>query len=68
VDVSLPGVDVDMTTIVMDDEQRVIPERWLIEWVEFGLTDMRAYLRRHAEFDQWCRERDGAGNTNQKEQ
>lgn len=44
-----------------------IPERWLIEWVEVGLAEMRDYLKKHARFEEWCRDRD-AGNTDQKEQ
>ena len=35
-----------------------IDERYLHEWVAFGMGEMQAYLTRHARFAAWCDERD----------
>ena len=45
----------------MDDQTprpAEIDERWLGEWFEFGFSELSAYLRKRAQFDDWCRDRD----------
>ena len=34
-----------------------IDERWLNEWVAFGMRQLTDYLARHAAFDAYCRKR-----------
>ena len=41
-----------------DDRQPEIDERWLGEWFEFGFSELSAYLRKRAQFDDWCRDRE----------
>lgn len=31
-----------------------IDERFVTEWVTWGMTEMRAYLAHHAHWSQWC--------------
>lgn len=33
-----------------------IDEKYLVEWVEFGWTELVSYLTKHARFDAWCLE------------
>ena len=40
----------------LSDRQNAIDERWLGEWFEFGFAELSTYLRRCAQFDDWCRE------------
>jgi hypothetical protein len=35
-----------------------IDERYLGDWVAFGMGEIQAYLTRHARFAAWCDERD----------
>jgi hypothetical protein len=35
-----------------------IDERYLRDWVAFGMGEIQAYLTRHARFAAWCDERD----------
>lgn len=35
-----------------------IDERYLGDWVAFGLGEIEAFLTRHARFAAWCDERD----------
>jgi hypothetical protein len=37
-----------------------IDERWLDEWVTFGMRQLVDYLARHAAFDAYCRRRENA--------
>jgi len=37
-----------------------IDERWLDEWVTFGMRQLADYLARHAAFDAYCRRRENA--------
>ena len=37
-----------------------IDERFMAEWVEFGVAEIEAYLTNHARFDAWCARRDQA--------
>jgi hypothetical protein len=37
--------------------QTEIDERWLDEWVQFGLREFDEYLRRHAAFAAWLQAR-----------
>jgi hypothetical protein len=34
-----------------------LDETWIAEWIEFGLSEMTAYLRRNAAFDDYYRRR-----------
>lgn len=34
-----------------------IDERWVAEWVAFGLSEMETYLRKHAQFTLYCERR-----------
>jgi hypothetical protein len=38
-----------------------VDETWVSEWVEFGLSELSAYLRRHAAFEAYCQQRQLAG-------
>ncbi|MGN6377533.1 MAG: hypothetical protein ACTHNU_01135 [Gaiellales bacterium] len=44
----------------MDTEhtQYEIDERFLDEWFEFGMTELNAYLNKHARFADFCARRD----------
>jgi hypothetical protein len=35
-----------------------IDDRFLTDWVEFGMAELNAYLDKHARFDAWCDRRD----------
>ncbi len=34
-----------------------IDERWVTEWVAFGLSEMETYLRKYARFEAYCERR-----------
>jgi hypothetical protein len=36
-----------------------IDDRFLSDWVEFGMDELTAYLGKHARFDAYCERRDG---------
>ena len=40
------------------EQHRVIEDRWLEEWVRYGLRDLDHYLRRHAAFSAWLEARE----------
>lgn len=41
-------------TMAKPAEQRVeVSEHWIAEWLTYGYAEMRHYLERHAEFDQY---------------
>ena len=44
----------------MDEQEhhRVIEDRYLEEWVRYGLKNLDLYLRRHAAFSEWLDARD----------
>jgi hypothetical protein len=37
-----------------------IDDRFLRDWVEFGMGELNAYLGKHARFAAWCDRRDRA--------
>jgi len=37
-----------------------VDERFVDDWVRFGITELEAYLGKHARFDAYCRRRDVA--------
>jgi hypothetical protein len=37
-----------------DDTQYEIDERFLDDWVAFGMTELNAYLGKHARFADFC--------------
>jgi hypothetical protein len=41
-------------------------EVWIAEWIEFGLREMAAYLRRQAAFEDYCRRREGGPITSNR--
>ena len=51
---------VDMEAHHTSDRQAEIDDRFLAEWVEYGLAELSAYLAKYARFADWCdrRERD----------
>jgi hypothetical protein len=38
--------------------QPEIDDRFLADWVEFGMNELTAYLSKHARFDAYCKRRD----------
>lgn len=38
------------------DEQTGVDERYLDEWILYGLDEIASYLTKHAKFDAWCLE------------
>jgi hypothetical protein len=38
-----------------------IDERWLLDWVGFGMLEIAAYLSKHAAFAEYCKKRDESG-------
>ncbi|MDX6547495.1 MAG: hypothetical protein QOG33_1045 [Gaiellales bacterium] len=42
-------------------DRDAIDEVWVSEWVEFGLSELSAYLLRQAEFEAYCQEHPPAG-------
>jgi hypothetical protein len=54
--------DRDMETSDMEETHRIIEidDRFMDEWVEFGLREMTAYLAKHARFERFLTERDTA--------
>lgn len=42
-------------------DRDAIDDVWVSEWVEFGLTELSAYLRRYAAFEAYCQRRPVAG-------
>ena len=41
-----------------DIDRVEIDERYLCDWVAFGMGEIQAYLTRHARFAAWCDERE----------
>ncbi len=39
------------------DNDGAIDERWLSEWVEFGMRELADYLGKHRRFDEYCASR-----------
>ncbi len=38
-------------------QQRIeIDDGWLLQWVEYGMTELRTYLWKIDEFARWCAE------------
>lgn len=35
-----------------------IDERWMDEWVQWGIQSFEKSLRNHAQFEQYCREKE----------
>ena len=42
----------------MDDCHREIDDRFVGDWVEFGLYQLAEYLANHARFDDYCARRE----------
>jgi hypothetical protein len=40
---------------------REIDDRFWVEWIEFGMIQLDAYLANHARFARYCDERDAPG-------
>jgi hypothetical protein len=38
----------------MMDHAANIDERWVTEWIAFGLSEMETYLKKHARFEAYC--------------
>ena len=38
-----------------------VDERFVDDWVRFGISELEAYLTKHARFDAYLRRRDSAG-------
>jgi hypothetical protein len=38
---------------VMETERTDIDERWMAEWVEFGMREFESYLGKHRKFDDY---------------
>jgi hypothetical protein len=38
--------------------QPQVDERFVDDWIRFGLSELEAYLGKHARFDAYCRRRD----------
>jgi hypothetical protein len=51
---------VDMEAHETSDRLVEIDDRFLAEWVEYGMAELSAYLAKYARFADWCdgRERD----------
>ena len=47
----------DPRTHHIDSPRGEVDERWMREWIEFGMKDLGRYLERHAAFDRYCEER-----------
>jgi hypothetical protein len=54
------GVDAPLIMDATDFSNIEIDERFLSEWVEFGVAELEAYLTNHARFEAWCARRDRA--------
>jgi hypothetical protein len=39
------------------DHAANIDERWLTEWIAFGLSEMETYLKKNARFEAYCARR-----------
>jgi len=37
-----------------------VDERFVDDWIRFGISELEAYLGKHARFDAYCRRRDTA--------
>jgi hypothetical protein len=37
-----------------------VDERFVDDWIRFGISELEAYLGKHARFDAYCRRRDVA--------
>jgi hypothetical protein len=48
----------DMDANDTRDRGLQIDDRFLADWVEFGMAEMSAYLAKHARFADWCDRRD----------
>jgi hypothetical protein len=38
----------------MDDRHPEIDDRFVGDWIAFGLNQLEAFLANHARFDAWC--------------
>lgn len=44
--------------ITSSDHPCEIDERWIVDWIAFGLAEIDTYLSRHAAFDRYLKETD----------
>jgi hypothetical protein len=52
---------VDNVSMNLDDtalEQPQVDERFVDEWIRFGISELEAYLQNYARFDAFCTRRD----------
>jgi hypothetical protein len=44
--------------IAFDEELPQVDERFVDDWVRFGISELESYLGKHARFDAYCSRRD----------
>jgi hypothetical protein len=49
-----PAMNRDDTAI----DQPQVDERFVDDWIRFGISELEAYLQKHARFDAFCTRRD----------
>jgi hypothetical protein len=45
------------------DTQPQVDERFVDDWIRFGLSELESYLGKHARFDAYCNRRDAGSNS-----
>jgi hypothetical protein len=45
-----------------EDTKYEVDERFLDDWVAFGMAELNAYLDKHARFDAFCERRENTPN------
>jgi hypothetical protein len=54
VKILVPDNNHDVPEGGMMDHAANIDERWVTEWIAFGLSEMETYLKKHARFEAYC--------------
>ena len=47
----------------MPDRNLILDERWMAEWLDFGLRELEQYLGKHRRFDDYCAGRERQAQT-----
>ena len=48
---------------VNEDRQTVIDDRYMADWLEFGFSELTAYLAKQARFERYLSDREPSGNS-----
>jgi hypothetical protein len=51
---------------MMDDTYTEIDDRFMTDWIEFGMREMDAYLAKHARFARYLSDRAGSDSIDER--